>query len=219
MVLSSVYYFTWALLFLTQIDQSGEQRQWNVVDTLSLSLGTHQFKFGIDYRRLSPIQRAFSPYANYFYYGEASVQGNSVDEGVGLSYAVAYPVYINFSAFAQDDWRMTPRLSLSMGLRWEVDPAPGAANGNLPYTVQGANDLSTMTLAPQRTPLWKTSWYNFAPRLGAAYVVRNSPRFETVLRGGAGVFFDTGQQAGSGGLSRTRSLCSFPVWQLFRYFC
>ncbi|MGB6023776.1 MAG: TonB-dependent receptor, partial [Candidatus Sulfotelmatobacter sp.] len=30
-------------MFLTQIDQSGEQRQWNVVDTLSLSLGAHQF--------------------------------------------------------------------------------------------------------------------------------------------------------------------------------
>ncbi|MGC1222855.1 MAG: TonB-dependent receptor [Candidatus Sulfotelmatobacter sp.] len=186
-------------MFLTQIDQSGEQRQWNVVDTLSLSLGAHQFKFGIDYRRLSPIQRAFSPYAIYFYLSEASVQANSVDEGVGESNAVAYPVYVNFSAFAQDDWRLTPRLSLSMGLRWEVNPAPGTANGNLPYTVEGANDLSTMTLAPQGTPLWKTSWYNFAPRLGAAYVLRNSPRFETVLRGGGGVFFDTGQQAGSAG--------------------
>ena len=37
---------------LTQGDQSGEQRQWNVVDTVSLSIGTHQLKFGIDYRRL-----------------------------------------------------------------------------------------------------------------------------------------------------------------------
>ena len=56
-----------------------------------------------------------------------------------------------------------------------------------------------MTLAPKGTPLWKTSSFNFAPRLGAAYVVRNSPRFETVLRGGGGVFFDTGRQAGSAG--------------------
>jgi hypothetical protein len=184
---------------LTQGGQSGEQRQWNIVDTVSLSIGAHQLKLGIDYRRLSPIQRAWSPYATYVYLSEASVQANSIDVGVGESYAVAYPVYLNFSAFAQDDWKLTPRLNLSMGLRWEVNPAPGAAKGNLPYTVQGVNDLSTMTLAPQGTPLWKTSWYNFAPRLGAAYVLRNSPRFETVLRGGGGVFFDTGQQAGSAG--------------------
>ncbi len=184
---------------LTQGTQSGEQRQWNLVDTLSLSIGTHQLKFGIDYRRLSPIQRPYSPYPAYYYYSDASVQANSVDVGVGQSQAVAYPVYINFSTFAQDDWRLTPRLNLSMGLRWEVNPAPGASNGNLPYTVQGTNDLSTMTLAPQGTRLWKTSWYNFAPRLGAAYVLQNSQRFETVLRGGGGVFFDTGQQSGSAG--------------------
>jgi hypothetical protein len=70
--------------------------------------------------------------------------------------------------------------------------------GNLPYTVEGSS-LSTLTLAPQGTPLWKTSWYNFAPRLGAAYVLRNASNWETVVRGGAGVFFDTGQQLGSQG--------------------
>jgi hypothetical protein len=85
-----------------------------------------------------------------------------------------------------------------MGLRWEVNPAPGAANGNLPYTAQGSS-LSTLKLMPQGTPLWNTTWYNFAPRLGAAYVLRNNAGWETVLRGGAGVFFDTGQQLGSAG--------------------
>ncbi len=85
-----------------------------------------------------------------------------------------------------------------MGLRWEVNPAPGAAKGNLPYTVEGSS-LSTLTLAPQGTSLWDTTWFNFAPRLGAAYVVRNAPGWETVARGGVGVFFDTGQQLGSYG--------------------
>jgi len=83
-----------------------------------------------------------------------------------------------------------------MGLRWEINPAPSATKDNLPYTAVG-NSFSTLALAPQGTPLWKTSWYNFAPRLGAAYVVRNTLGFETVVRGGGGVFFDTGQQDGS----------------------
>jgi len=76
----------------------------------------------------------------------------------------------------------------------------GCRKGNLPYTVQG-NSLSTLTLAPQGTPLWKTSWYNFAPRLGAAYILRSATGDETVIRGGGGVFFDTGQQLGSSGYS------------------
>src|SRR5207244_3844424 len=110
----------------------------------------------------------------------------------------AFPVYRNFSAFAQDEWRVTLRLNLSMGLRWEVNPSPGSARGIKPYTVLG-DSLSTLTLAQQGTPLWRTSWYNFAPRLGAAYILRNSPGHETVVRGGAGLYFDTGQQLGSQG--------------------
>jgi hypothetical protein len=54
-----------------------------------------------------------------------------------------------------------------------------------------------MTLAPRGTSLWDTSWYNFAPRLGVAYVVHNDPDRQTVIRGGGGVFFDTGQQPSS----------------------
>jgi hypothetical protein len=116
--------------------------------------------------------------------------------GFATSSAPAYPIYSNYSAFAQDEWRLTSRLGLSMGLRWEVNPAPGARSGNLPYTVRG-DSLSTLVLAPQGTELWNTTWYNFAPRLGAAYILRKQGGWETVVRGGGGVFFDTGQQLGS----------------------
>src|SRR5260370_1291680 len=40
---------------LFQSEPRGAQRQWNFVDTLSLSSGRHQFKFGVDYRRLAPF--------------------------------------------------------------------------------------------------------------------------------------------------------------------
>lgn len=179
---------------------SGRQKQWNIVDSVGLSRGQHHFKFGVDFRRLDPAIYQASPAAAYFYFSENSVLANSVDFGSGVSTGPAFPVYTNVSTFAQDDWRMTGRLSVSFGLRWEVNPAPGAANGNLPYTVEG-DSLGTLKLAPQGTPLWKTSWFNFAPRLGAAYVLRNRPGFETVVRAGGGVFFDTGQQLGSFGYS------------------
>ncbi len=183
---------------ITQYGDSGQQLQWNIVDTLGFSRGRHQLKFGIDFRRLEPTVYQTSPVVQYFYISANSVETNSVDEGEGQSYAPAFPVYTNFSAFAQDEWRLTSRLNVSMGLRWEVNPAPGAAKGNLPYTVEG-NNLSTLALAPQGTSLWNTAWFNLAPRLGAAYVLRNGASYETVVRGGGGVFFDTGQQLGSYG--------------------
>ncbi len=163
---------------ITQGQVNGVQKQWNLVDTVSMSLGRHQLKFGADFRRSAPFQSPYNPQVPYTYTSEASVQANSAFLASGNSFASAYPLYRNFSAFVQDEWRVRPRLSLSMGLRWEVDPAPGTTkNGNLPYTVQG-NSPSTLTLAPQGTPLWQTSWYNFAPRLGAAYVLRNTPGWE-----------------------------------------
>ena len=177
---------------------SGLQRQWNLVDSLFLSRGRHQLSVGFDFRRLQPRVSPANPVAAYDYFSATSVQANSVDFGFGQSTATALPIYNNFSAFVQDEWRLTPRLILSIGLRWEISPAPSAPKANLPYTVSG-NSLETLALAPQGTPLWKTGWFNFAPRLGMAYVLRSTPGFEAVVRAGGGVFFDTGQQLGSSG--------------------
>jgi len=173
------------------------QRQWNLVDTVNYSLGRHQLKFGADYRRLTPFAVPHNPNLLYAFLDENSVLNNS---GLVLSSSNApgYPLIQNFSLFAQDEWKVSPRLSLSLGLRWEVNPAAGATQGTKPSTilfVGGSPD--TWQLAPQGTPLWQTAWYNFAPRLGAAYVMRDKQGWETVVRGGGGVFFDTGQQLGT----------------------
>jgi hypothetical protein len=187
------------LLYLYQQAQSGAQRQWNLVDSVTLSVGRHQFKFGVDYRRLTPFAVPPNPQVNYDYFSKSSVGTNSALT-VSQVYAPAYPLYANFSAFAQDEWRVSQRLGLSLGLRWEVNPPPGVTQGLKPYTVEGSSP-SVWALAPQGTPLWQTSWFNFAPRLGAAYVLRNTPGWETVARAGGGVFFDTGQQTGSFGFN------------------
>jgi hypothetical protein len=183
---------------LNQVRAEGVQRQWNLVDTLSVGAGRHELKFGVDYRRLSPIQRSENPIVAYYYLSQSSLKANNADFALGETFVTAYPSYTNFSAFAQDEWRLTSSLNLSLGLRWDVNPAPGATNvGNLPYAVEGST-LSTLRLAPQGTPLWQTSWFNFAPRLGVSYTLPSTPGWETVLRTGGGLFFDTGQQdAGS----------------------
>jgi len=177
-------------------EQSGAQKQWNMVDAVNLSIGRHQIKCGVDYRRLAPSSAPTTPEVMYYYFSRSAVQVNSASFTAAATYAPAYPLYTNFSAFAQDEWRASQRLSLSLGLRWEVNPAPGVTQGLNAYAIQGSS-LNTLALAPQGTPLWQTTYGNFAPRLGAAYVLRNTPGWETVVRGGGGVFFDTGQQLGS----------------------
>ena len=172
---------------------SSTQRQWNLVDTVSYSVGRHQLKFGADYRRLTPFAVPTNPNVSYTYSSLSSIENNNPDfVSVGVD-APAYPLSKNFSAFAQDEWRLSARLSLSMGLRWEVNPAPGVTKGLMPFTVQGSGP-NTWAVAPKGTPLWKTTWFNFAPRLGAAYSIRGQQGWETVIRGGGGLFFDTGQQ-------------------------
>lgn len=188
--------------YFTGIDQgqnSGKTKQWNVVDTTSAVSGRHDFKFGVDYRRIASVGVESSPYSGYYYSDEAAVQTNLPAFAFSEATAISYPVYLNFSAFVQDEWHVSRSLSLSMGLRWDVNPAPGVSSGIAPYTVIGEGNLSTMKLAPEGTPLWKTTWVNLAPRLGAAYVIQNIPAWETVVRGGGGLFFDTGQQLGAAG--------------------
>ena len=180
---------------LDQEPYFGAQRQWNLVDTLSFISGRHQFKLGVDYRRLAPFMIEASPSVFYVYFGESFVETNDAYTIVNVQ-APNHPKYLNFSAFAQDEWKVSPRLSLSLGVRWEVNPAPGVTQGLNGYTIQGSSP-SIWALAPQSTPLWYTTWHNFAPRMGIAYLLRNTPNRETVVRGGGGVFYDTGQQLGA----------------------
>ena len=125
----------------------------------------------------------------------------------------------NFSAFAQDTWKAKPNLTLTYGLRWELNPAPSST---LPLlAVAGTDNLSTLTLAPAGTPLWKTTYGNFAPRVGLAYALGRTPGRETLLRGGLGLFYDVGtQQVGDavartsppfGALQTTRTNLTFPA--------
>ncbi|MBZ5667552.1 MAG: carboxypeptidase regulatory-like domain-containing protein [Acidobacteriia bacterium] len=184
-------------------ENTNSQRQYNVTDTHSWSHGAYQVKFGVDWRRLTTYVRPITNNQLLWFNSEASVLANSADFVSVLSNTSVpvEPVYHNFSAFVQDDWKALPRLSLSLGLRWDVNPAPGNLNGPSPYTVDQITNLSTTKLAPENTPLWKTDWHGFAPRVGLAYQLRQAPGYETVLRTGFGLFYDTGNVLGSVGFS------------------
>jgi hypothetical protein len=179
------------------------QRQYNLTDTENWSVGRHNFKFGLDWRRLSTYTVPLVIQEFAIYDSEQSVLANATDYAQVNSsdYFKIEPVYNNFSSFAADEWKVTSRLSISLGLRWDINPAPGNAAGPLPYTVVQTTDIATTKLARQGTPLWHTDWLGFAPRTGLAYQLRQAPGHALVLRGGFGVFYDMGNARGSAGFN------------------
>lgn len=171
-------------------------QQWNLRDTVSLQAGRHLLKFGFDQRHLAAH---FTPPALsaqvYLFDRQAIVDGIASVVAISKN-EPARPVLNQFSAFVQDEWKPSPSLTLSLGLRSEANLAPHAADGKDAFTAIGdVAHPSTLTVAPRGTPLWKGSWFNFAPRFGLAWLVDPRPERELVLRVGSGVFFDTADRA------------------------
>ena len=185
------------------------QQQLNLVGSSAILLGNHQIKFGGDYRRLSPKVVARS-YGFTYNFGSLSAvldqTPNSTTRGTALVSVQALApagqfLFENYSAFGQDTWRINPRLTLTYGVRWDVNTPP-SSDGALPYAINGLDNLMTATLAPAGTRAFEPTYNNFAPRIGAAYSIDRDGGF--VIRGGFGVFYDlaTGQA--------TRGYASFP---------
>jgi hypothetical protein len=181
--------------------QATTQRQFNVIDGFSAAVGAHRLKFGIDYRRLNNTATIPPTYEfGYVVSPDEILQNRMTGIILRRNTIPMRPHYTNFSAFAMDEWRVTQRLSLSLGLRWEFNPPPGDSSGNVPYKNNTA-DLTTAKLAPKGAPLWHSTYDNFAPRFGLAWQLHPSPDYQTVLRAGFGVFYDLATANASQGYS------------------
>jgi hypothetical protein len=195
-----------------------EQRQVNLVDNLSLTTGSHQLKFGVDYRWLSPF--ASPPVYGQFaeFSGMSPNPGGALSDPVTASFAASKAfqgealLSRNLSFYGQDTWKITPRLTLTYGLRWDINPSLKGTNlANQPFTVTGLNNPATLALAPRGTPLYQTTYGNVAPRIGVAYQLRGGSDWVSVLRGSFGVFYDLG----SGSLGGASSYFPFIAIESF----
>jgi hypothetical protein len=97
--------------------------------------------------------------------------------------------WMNYAAYAQDDWRITPRLTLNLGLRYSyVSPIKAAdnlmgsfdPNSQFGMVQQGSRGLDT---------LWKPDRTDFSPRFGFAWDVTGDGK--TVVRGGASIIYSS----------------------------
>jgi len=102
------------------------------------------------------------------------------------------PVYLNFGAFFQDDWKVKKNLTLSLGIRWEVFLNPwDKDNLYVGATFPSGSNYGARiaNLTPQvKQPLDRNDLNNFAPRFGFAWDPKSDGR--SSIRGGFGMFFD-----------------------------
>jgi outer membrane receptor protein involved in Fe transport len=182
-------------------DATNHQRQLNFVDSFSWTHGHHSFKFGGDYRRLTP-KNGYRPYDyGYEFPNVQTVVTTQIPDYASVNSAETVnikPVFNDLSFFGEDAWQINPRLTLNYGLRWDVDPPPSAGAFPL-YTVLNLTDPANLELAPAGTKLWDESRTNFGPRVGFSYLIHNDAGWETVLRAGAGVYYGLGNEIGAQG--------------------
>ena len=166
-----------------------KQRQLNIVNNLTVVAGNHELKFGVDYRRLTPKVDSRALGITYTF-STTTARASGIPNQIGVQALAPITDFKveNFSAFAQDTWRLNRRVTITGGLRWELNPP--LSGERLPFQIQGFDNLLTATLAPAGTPQWKTEYNNFAPRVGVA--VSLSEKQNIVLRAGYGLYYDLG---------------------------
>jgi TonB-dependent Receptor Plug Domain. len=224
-----------------------------VTDDFTKIYGNHSFKTGIEFQNVhfNTLQPAYSRGEFDFNGNYAGVPGQSGDQTGraqllliptaatvpnGVSYVgganqvlasninKTYDTRVYFAGYFQDDWKVSPNLTLNLGVRWDyfspisesnggqanfiqngppnnvptfLVPATGKADRSLSTSFQNLlkQDGITLQLTDKYgKALVQTQKTNIAPRLGFAYQV--SPRF--VVRGGTGMFFNAFENQGYG---------------------
>jgi hypothetical protein len=169
--------------------QDNETDQWNAVASASYLLEAHHFKFGVDYRGVSPTAQAAED--------RIVITGGTVNQMLNRTVTAVtvdrrFPTrgtFETFSLFLQDTWKVQSRLSLSYGVRWDINFAPRFRDGEGPLAARFGVSPSELALVNERNvPLWKTRYDDFAPRLGFNYVL--SENAGLTLSGGVGRFGD-----------------------------
>lgn len=183
-----------------------DERKWQIADTITWIHGQHSFKFGGDVVHNADHINSLGigPYSpngdySYQYFGNlfadiaqpSGTCGHSANEynvgtlpcyssfGQNFGPATFDVATIDYGFFFQDDWKVTPRLTVNLGLRYDYQDNPGPFK-NLLQPVGSFTPLPQLSNRPEDKN-------NFGPRVGFAYDPYGQGK--TVIRGGFGMYY------------------------------
>ena len=190
------------------VPQATEERKYQLRDDFSLQLNKHGLKFGTNY--------IYTQLGGFFFFGSSGYTVNFFDlPSVITSNTARYPQgfatpgavqNVQFAAgeashdqnlhqlafYVQDDWKVTPRLTINLGLRWDanIGNLPDQTNNRTVRILQQLNNPLAQAISsdPERLSRSTPSWTEFQPRVGFAFDPTGTGRM--VIRGGYGIFYD-----------------------------
>jgi Carboxypeptidase regulatory-like domain/TonB dependent receptor len=202
--------------------------QYQVVNNWSHQAGNHNIKFGVDLRYGKAwdvtIQSNALRSGTFFFAQSRTSGGPTTSQSPGLGYATfllgdtttfwrtqtanvnAQSRQTRAFAYAQDQWRMTPKLSVNYGLRWELytpESITAAGAGGLLNLDTGNVDITGVGSVNSSANV-TNNYKEFAPRVGVAY----QPFQNVVVRAGYGIVYGQGWAGDSFGNVMTSSFPS-----------
>jgi hypothetical protein len=189
----------------SQLEYTGDYGSYSVPEntyqgagSLSWSKGNHLIKFGGNFiRRQVNLFRPKAGKGYFFLWGNGVGPGSAGYETADILAGFVQNYQIGAQTgmvgtrswengvFAQDDWRINRRLTLNLGVRYEILTNPTEVAGR-----QANFDLQTASIrkaSGDRDPLVNNNYHNFGPRVGFAYDLTGKNK--TILRGGFGIFY------------------------------
>jgi hypothetical protein len=174
----------WTIGTATYIPREKNPVEWRyqIADTLSWSYGKHLFKFGGDFNRvIDQVDSISTKYGSYSFTNRSDFIADFAQNGLHRRYNTfaqafglqQYSLGTNdWAMFIQDDWRLHPRFTLNLGMRYEQETMPKAfiPNPLIPQTSQLPHDKD-----------------NFGPRVGFAWDPKGDGK--TAVRGGWGMYY------------------------------
>jgi hypothetical protein len=163
---------------------------FSYIDNLTKITGRHTFKFGVDVRRIrlnnsgNAIRASSIDYASLNDFIHNTADSGQVLEGEGIRGNRRTFV----AGYAQDEFKVTPNLTLNLGLRYEFyTVAHEILDRAAVVDIHGCGGFCS-----KGTPFYDPNWNDWGPRVGFAWSP-GSQQGTTVIRGGYGIFYGANQ--------------------------
>ena len=144
------------------------QNIYTLSDDISWTRGKHAFKFGTLINRWNEGVESSAGVDGQLQYGDLA--GFMLSDATLIEFQTPgangnrFSVFNTFGFYAQDDWRIRPRLTLNLGLRYEFMTVPREINGRQSRVMNDFTD--PFTVGPI---IENNTKHNFSPRIGLAY--------------------------------------------------